>query len=175
MTTEQVFAQMQADYKSAMSELTRLKEPSKELSDLTTALDRALEEEWSSTSPEFRAFLHNDLAPGLAEKLYKERSSDKLVSLVLSIYFCVVFGYCGQLSHCLDEILCLWALQAQVQPIFVLGYDFIVQSCVRLAQESLCYTRVRALTPINIRLSMAQGAHHWQHGWRACLGWWEKS
>lgn len=61
-----------------------MREPSNELSTLAIAMSVAVLNDRCATDPDFATFLYEDMGPGLAKRLSKERSNDENVSEHLS-------------------------------------------------------------------------------------------
>ena len=70
-------------YIIAAQAIDKMKEPSNELSILAEALMEAITLNRTVIQQEFATFLYEDLAPGLAKRLHKERSNDETVSRFL--------------------------------------------------------------------------------------------
>ena len=73
--------QLKLSFINAAQQIDSMKEPKLELSELATAMHLAAQTDRAGKEEGFATFLHEDLAPGLAKRLHKERSSDHNVSL----------------------------------------------------------------------------------------------
>ena len=67
-------------FANAASAIDNKKEPTIELCVIVEGMREAIKIDRSGSDPEFSKFLHEELGPGLAKRLYKERSNDPKVS-----------------------------------------------------------------------------------------------
>ena len=65
---------------AAATAIDKMQEPKQELNDLAHAMAEALRTDRVRNDPAFATFLYEDLGPGLAKRLHKERSQDETVS-----------------------------------------------------------------------------------------------
>jgi hypothetical protein len=61
---------------TAAEAINRMKEPLNELQTLYVMMLDAANKDRAGSDPDFATFLYEDLAPGLAKRLHKERSND---------------------------------------------------------------------------------------------------
>jgi hypothetical protein len=93
--TDPAFDRMRADTKAAFEQLDKMREPMKEIIDLNTELNVALTQDKTATDTDFRSFLHEDLAPGMAKRLHKERSNDDNYLRVVGQFLETLVKYFG--------------------------------------------------------------------------------
>jgi hypothetical protein len=67
-------------YIAAASSIDKLQEPKEALNVLAGAMAQAVVSDRVGNEPAFATFLYEDLGPGLAKRLHKERSVDETVS-----------------------------------------------------------------------------------------------
>ena len=79
---------MKETYIKAASTIDKLKEPMEDLIIIRDTLREAAATDQAATDEPFRQFLYEDLAPGLAKRLYKERSNDEKVSFQVQMCSC---------------------------------------------------------------------------------------
>ncbi len=79
---------------TAATAIDKMQEPKQELNDLAHAMAEALRTDRVRNDPAFATFLYEDLGPGLAKRLHKERSQDETVSSthMFSRHFSVFFS-----------------------------------------------------------------------------------
>lgn len=86
-TPDSDLKQLKLSFINAAQQIDKMQEPKQELGELAQAMYLAAQTDRAGKEPGFATFLYEDLAPGLAKRLHKERSSDNNVSpnLVLSV------------------------------------------------------------------------------------------
>lgn len=71
---------LKSTFLAATSAIDTMKEPILQLSEIADALRHAISTDRTKDDKAFATFLYEDLAPGLAKRLIKERSNDDSVS-----------------------------------------------------------------------------------------------
>ena len=72
--------QLKEAFIAAATAIDKLKEPTNDLTFIQTALLEALNTDRTATDLAFATFIYEDLGPGLAKRLSKEKSNDDTVT-----------------------------------------------------------------------------------------------